>query len=109
MTEFMLVFRQPAADLRPETDIQTRAKDWEEWIGGIAAQGKYVHSKRLAHEGKVLRMSGVVTNGPFVELKEQLGGYTVILADSLEDATTLAHGCPIFLIGGSVEIRQVAG
>lgn len=108
MKKFMLVFRVPSNHLPTEEDVKSRAKDWEEWIGGIAAQGKFVNAgARLANEGKVLKMSGVITDGPFVEIKEQLGGFIVIKAESLDEATTLSHGCPIFMVGGSVEIRQV--
>lgn len=79
---------------------------WDEWIGGIAAQGKYLPGKRLARAGKVLKENGVITDGPFVEIKEQLGGFIGVRAESLDDAITLAHGCPILQIGGNVEVRQ---
>jgi hypothetical protein len=62
---------------------------------------------RLSMEGKVLKAGGVITDGPFVEIKEKLGGFIVVKADTLEDATTLAHGCPALEIGGSVEIRPL--
>ena len=63
----------------------------------------------LSDEGKILKPGGVITDGPFVELKEKLGGFAVIKAESLDEATTLAHGCPVLDIGGSVEIRTVFG
>jgi hypothetical protein len=60
-------------------------------------------------EGKVLRPGGVITDGPFVEIKEKLGNFIMIKAENLEEATTLAHGCPALDEGGSVEIRPVYG
>jgi hypothetical protein len=59
---------------------------------------------------KTVRIRGgetLVTDGPFAETKETLGGYYLIEADSIEDATTLAAKIPSARIGGSVEVRQV--
>jgi hypothetical protein len=107
MEEFALVFRQPSGSglPTPEQNKEMRSK-WDNWIGDIAAQGKYIGAKRLAYTGKVLKASGVITDGPFVEIKEQLGGFISVRAENIDEATTLAHGCPIFLLGGNVEIRQ---
>lgn len=110
MKEFVLLFRQPDYDYSkasPEK-MQSLTKKWQDWIGGIAAQGKLASSgPRLAMEGKVLKAGGIVTDGPFVEIKEKLGSFVIIKADSLDEATTLAHGCPAIDEGGSVEIRPV--
>ena len=60
-------------------------------------------------EGKVLKPGGVVTDGPFVEIRERLGSVLIVKADNLEEATTLAHGCPVLDADGSVEIRPIYG
>ncbi|EPG75325.1 hypothetical protein LEP1GSC058_1934 [Leptospira fainei serovar Hurstbridge str. BUT 6] len=84
------------------------SKKWQDWVGGIAAQGKLANNgPRLSTEGKVLKSGGVITDGPFVEIRERLGSFIVVKADTLEDATTLAHGCPALDADGSVEIRPV--
>lgn len=108
MKEFMFLFRQanPANGNPSPEEMQSTVEKWQNWIGGIASQGKLVNNgQRLSSEGKVLKAGGVVTDGPFVEIRERLGGYIVVKADSLEDATTLAHGCPALDANGSVEIR----
>jgi hypothetical protein len=108
MKEFMLLFRQPSFDYSntSPTDMQALAKKWQDWAGGIIEQGRLVRNgQRLAMEGKVLRAGGVVTDGPFVEIREQLGSFIVIKAESLDEAVTLAHGCPALDNNGSVEIR----
>jgi hypothetical protein len=110
MKEFVLLFRQPDYDYRnadPEK-MKNLAKKWQNWVGGIAAQGKLSgNGLRLSIEGKVLKAGGVITDGPFVEVKEKLGSFITVKADSLEEATTLAHGCPALDEQGSVEIRPV--
>jgi hypothetical protein len=110
MKEFVLLFRQPSYDYRNADPEKMKAlgKKWQEWVSGIASQDKLVSNGiRLSMEGKVLKPGGVITDGPFVEIKEKLGSFVVVKAESLEDATTLAHGCPAIDEGGSVEIRPV--
>lgn len=110
MKEFMLLFRQPSFDYSDvsKEEMQALSKKWKEWAGDITEQGKLVsHGRRLGMEGKVLKPGGVVTDGPFVEIKEKLGSYIIVKAENLEEATTLAHGCPALDQGGSVEIRPI--
>jgi hypothetical protein len=112
MKAFMLLFRQPSYDYSKASpkEMQELQKKWHDWAGGIAAQGKLSsNGQRLAMDGKVLKSGGVVTDGPFVEIREILGSFIVIKADSLEEAATLAHGCPALDAGGSVEIRPIYG
>jgi hypothetical protein len=48
-----------------------------------------------------------ITDGPFAEGKEEVGGYIMISAASLDEASELAKGCPVLLGGGSVEVRMI--
>jgi hypothetical protein len=108
MKEFVLLFRQPNVDYDKVSEDERKAltKRWQDWVESIAAQGQLSsHGMRLASEGKVLKPGGVITDGPFVEIRERLGGFIVVKAESLEEATTIAHGCPALEKGGSVEIR----
>jgi hypothetical protein len=110
MKDFMLIFRQPSYDYSntPKEEMLALGKKWADWAGGIAAQGKLSsNGSRLAMEGKVLKAGGVITDGPFVEIREMLGSFIIVKADSLDEATTLAHGCPALDAGGSVEIRPL--
>lgn len=110
MKEFVLLFRQPSYDYSEvsKEKIAALSQKWQEWAGGIEEQGKLVsRGPLLAMEGKVLKPGGVVTDGPFVEVKEKLGSFIIVKAENLEEATTLAHGCPALDQGGSVEIRPV--
>ena len=110
MQEFLLLFRQPNYDYSKASseEMQTITKKWKDWTGGIAAQGKLSsNGPRLDIGGKVLRAGGVIADGPFVEIRERLGSFIIVKADDLDEATTLAHGCPAIDAGGSVEIRAV--
>ncbi|HTI89416.1 MAG TPA: YciI family protein [Puia sp.] len=111
MNEFLLLFRRDfsSTDAQPSPqELQNAMKMWQNWLGGIAAQNKLVdRGNRLASEGKVIHAGDRITDGPYAEIKEALGGYTIVRADSLEEAAELAKGCPVTLIGGNVEVRQI--
>lgn len=112
MKEFMMLFRQPSFDYskaKPE-EMQALSKKWKDWADGISSQGKLIsNGNRLSMEGKVLKPGGVITDGPFVEIKERLGSFIIVKADDLDEAVTMAHGCPVLDAGGSVEIRPIYG
>jgi hypothetical protein len=109
MKEFMMIFRMaPMGNFQPTPEqMQESIKQWQDWIGGIAAQGKFVSTNQLGFSGKTLKPNGVVTDGPYAEVKEIVGGYIIVKANSLEEAIELAKGCPILYMGGHVEVRDI--
>jgi hypothetical protein len=109
MTEFMMIFRndyKPSFKPSPE-QMQASIKQWQDWIGGIAAQGKFLSTNRLGFEGKTLKPNNVIVDGPYAEVKEIIGGYILVKAAHIDEAMKLAEGCPILAIGGHVEVRSV--
>ncbi len=105
----MMIFRMtpnPAMQLTPE-QMQASVKQWQDWIGGIASQGKFVGTNQLGFEGKTLGPGKVITDGPYAEVKEIIGGYVIVKTGNLDEAMLLAEGCPILQIGGNVEVRDV--
>jgi len=109
MTEFMMIFRNDYnPDFKPTPEqMQASIKQWQDWIGGIAAQGKFLSTNRLGFEGKTLKPNSIVTDGPYAEVKEMIGGYLIVKATDLNEAMQLANGCPILDIGGHVEVRAI--
>jgi hypothetical protein len=85
-------------------------KQTMDWIGGIAAQNKFVGGTGLPFDdAKVVHHNKVVTNGPFGEIKETLGGFITVKADSVEEAIEFAKGCPVLQgEGNTVEVRKIA-
>ncbi len=110
MKDFMFIFRGPTPEdlnLTPEQS-QAAMQKWFDWIGELSAKGRYGGGEALMKEGKTIQgKKPVVTDGPFTEGKELLGGYFIIKAESLEEATELALGFPDFNTQGSVEVREV--
>lgn len=110
MKDFLLVFRNDfnAMPSGTQEEMQAVTQRWVDWIAGIAAQNKLTsRGASLKSGGKVVRPDNVITDGPYAELKEVLGGYTIVKASSLDEAIELVHSCPILESGGNVEIREL--
>lgn len=110
MKDFLFVFRSNwnAVPQSSPDEMQASMKQWMDWIGGIAAQNKLTdRGNRLEAPGKVVKPNNVITDGPYIEMKEALGGYTIVTAESLDEAAEMAKGCPIFAVGGNVEVREI--
>ncbi len=109
MKEFMMLFRTEKSDApKPSPEqMQAMVKQWQDWIGGIAAQGKFVATNALGSSGKTIQSDGIITDGPYAEIKEVVGGYIIVQAENLEDAVKLSEGCPTLARdGGKVEVRD---
>lgn len=112
MEEFLLVFRRDniTKEEQPSPEqMQAAIKPWQDWIGGIAAQNKLAAvPQRWSAEGRVIKPSNVVTNGPYAEIKESIGGLLFIKATSFDEAVEIAKGCPILQSpwNGNVEVRM---
>lgn len=113
MNEFLLIFRRDheTKEAQPSPEqMQASIKPWQDWLGGIAARNKLVSpGNRLHAGGKVVKPGNVVTNGPYAEIKEAIGGFVVIRAADFEEATEMAKGCPVLQSpwNGSVEVRMM--
>lgn len=111
MKDFLLAYRADYDKMprRSPEEMQALTKRWMDWIGSIAAQNKLTdRGNRLDLSGKVIRPDGVITDGPYTEIKESLGGYSIVKASSIEEAIGLAKGCPILAAGGNVEVREIS-
>ena len=109
----MLIFRhQDGTKIASPEQIQVWMKQTMDWIGGIAAQNKFVLGNGLPFEdAKVVTTKNgqpVVTNGAFGDIKETLGGYIIVKADSVDEAVEFAKGSPVLQgEGNSVEVRKI--
>jgi hypothetical protein len=111
MDEYMLIFRhQDGNKVASPEQIQIWMKQTMDWIGSIAAQNKFSGGNGLQFDdAKVVRHKGVVTNGPFGDIKETIGGYIIVKVDSADEAADFAKGCPVLQgEGNSVEVRRLA-
>ena len=82
-------------------------QQWFAWVNDLRQRNIYAAGEALLPEGKTVRKQNLVTDGPFAESKELVGGFFVVKANSLEEAIELAKGCPDLPFGGTVEVREV--
>jgi hypothetical protein len=109
--EYLLLFRGASdwyKELSPEELQQVMGKV-KAWFDGLSEKGILKGGQPLGAEGRIVSGKGgrTISDGPFAESKETIGGYTIILADSLDEAVQIAQGCPPLIVGGSVEVRPV--
>jgi len=114
MEEFALIMRhEDGKKIASPEQMQIWMKQTMDWIGGIAAQNKFVSGTGLPFDdARVVKMTNsnkLVTNGPFGDIKETIGGFIIVKADSIEEAVEFAKGCPVLQgEGNSMEIRKIA-
>jgi len=93
--------------LSPE-QTQKVSEEWMAWFKGLTEEGKAVAGHPLGFEGKVVSgKNRTVTDGPFAEAKEAIGGYFMLDVATLDEAVEIARQCPGLPYGVKVEVRPV--
>jgi hypothetical protein len=111
MDEYILIFRhEDGTKVASPDQLQAWMKQTMDWIGGIAAQNKFISGAGLPFDGaKVVGHNNIVTNGPFGDIKETIGGFIIVKADSVDEAVEFAKGSPVLQgDGNTVEVRKIA-
>ena len=110
MEDFMFIFiggQAKMGDMSPEAMQQHMAK-WMAWVEAMSARGEYKGGHPLKVGGKSISGADkIVTDGPFAELKECVGGYMIVTARDIDHAVTIAMDCPVFENDGRVEVRPI--
>ena len=107
-SEYLLLFRGGAnpEDMTPE-QMQTTMRDWMTWMKGLRKSKQLTQGHPLQEGGKSLSGPKGKNAAALTDSPESIGGYLLIKAKSLAEATQIAKGCPIFNNGGTVELRAV--
>lgn len=109
---YMLIFRGTDwyKGLSPE-EMQQVADHWMAWFNRLKEQGTALAGNPLEREGRIVsgRNGRVVSDGPFAESKETIGGYFLLKVNTLDEAVAIAQECPGLPHGIRVEVRPVAG
>jgi len=108
MSEFVFLYRGGSREGSPE-QMQQVLQKWMAWFKDLADKGHLKdRGQPLDRAGKVVKgAQKTVTDGPFAEAKDVIGGYTLIEARDLDEAVELSKGCPILQREGAVEVRPV--
>ena len=106
----MIMRHEDGGKVASPEQMESWMKQTMDWIGGIAAQNKFVGGTGLPFDdARVVHAGNMVTNGPFGDIKETIGGFITVKAESVEEAVEFAKGCPVLQgEGNTVEVRRIA-
>jgi hypothetical protein len=96
----------------PEAERNAVMRDYGAWVAGLKHAGQHRTTEKLAWSpaAKTLRVKDgrrIVTDGPFAETKEQLGGFHIVECRDMDEALALAARIPTLRVGGTIEVRPV--
>lgn len=108
----MCCFEEQAWNAIPEQERATVMRDYGAWIESATASGHYRAGGKLKPSAasttvRVKNGKPVITDGPFAETREQLGGYHVLDCRDLDEALALAARIPTLKVGGTIEVRPL--
>jgi hypothetical protein len=108
MSEFLYLYRGGERETSPER-MQQQMQKWMTWLKDLGAKGHIKdQGQPLERSGKIVRgRNKTVTDGPFAEAKDVIGGFTLVEARDIDQAVELSKGCPVFETDGAVEVRPV--
>jgi len=107
MEKFMLIVRENLGKIGKLTTEQRLAgsPDMSSWVESLVKSGNYIEGQPLAVTGKYVSQNSVMSDGPFIESKEGISGYDIVLAKDIDEAVKIAQSCPMVQIG--MAIREV--
>ena len=110
MKDFMFLFYTREEDMKkvPEDEMKKIMDKWGVWMKKLSDNGTWLDGERLTSKNiKTIRgKNKIVTDGPYSETKEIVGGYVKIKANDIKEAEEIARECPIFLVNGNLKIQS---
>ncbi|QSE99233.1 YciI family protein [Fulvivirga lutea] len=111
MKEYLMLIRNNAENENEMSaeEMQKSIEAHTNWVAQLMEKGHFKGGNPLMPHGKCIKgSSAIVTDGPFIELKESISGYYFLLANSLEEATEISKGCPSLKMDeATLEVREV--
>ena len=105
--DYLLISRGQWDTASSKADIEADIDRFYAWYEANLAKGSFKPGSRLTMDAALVTRDGIRTDGPFVEGKEVIGGYWIIVAESLAAASALALDSPVLKHGLSYEIRPL--
>jgi hypothetical protein len=107
LSEYLVISRGQWDESCSPDEIQNAIDQFYIWLERLVSEGKMKRGQRLKHEGKTVARQNAITDGPFGESKEVIGGYWSIAAHNLDEAAQIAKGNPCLDYGLVLEIRPI--
>jgi hypothetical protein len=109
-SEYLLLFRNTQLENRlPADELKTAMARLNEWLGRWSERGQMTGGQPLGDAGRVVSgaKQRLVADGPYAESKEAVGGYVMVLAADLDEATKIAEEWPLLDYDATVEVRPI--
>jgi hypothetical protein len=107
LSEYLVISRGQWDETCSPDEIQNAIDQFYVWLDRLVSEGKMRRGQRLTYEGKTVARQNAITDGPFGESKEVIGGYWSVLAHNLDEAAQIAKGNPCLDYGLVLEIRPI--
>jgi len=95
MKDFMLIMKGDDSATASPKEMQERMQGYMAWMKKMTDEDRMVAGQPLEPTGAWLQGDNVVTDGPFLEPNEIIGGYVILKASGLDEAVSLAKACPL--------------
>lgn len=107
MEKFMLIFHGGMSHTASPEQMQANMGKWMAWIEKLSKTDQYIAGEPLLPGGKLITGKKTVTDGPYTEGKEVVGGFFIVAAKDMNEAVKLCDDYPDYELGGSVQVREV--
>ncbi|MEQ8775236.1 MAG: YciI family protein [Marinoscillum sp.] len=109
MKTYLILLREDIQAMNSMTEEEAMAEIgmYQKWVDELTQNGNHVSSEPLTTEGYMVSEQQVVSDGPFIEAKDAIGGYFIIKANDDQHAIEIAKSCPLVMKGGEVELRAI--
>jgi len=108
MSEFLLVFRRDykTQEIQPSAEqMKEHLAHWQVFFASL--KDKLARPiQRFDPQGKIVMGSDAISDGPYAEVTQSIGGLLIINAEDYQEAVGIAKTCPVLELGGTVEVRQ---
>jgi hypothetical protein len=105
--EYLVISRGQWDKTLSRDEIQNVIDQFYTWLDRLVDEGKMKRGQRLTYKGKTIARKNTITDGPYGESKEVIGGYWFILANNLDEAAEIAKGNPCLNCGLFSEVRPI--
>jgi hypothetical protein len=108
MEKYMFLFRGGDLSKLSPQQQEAQMQKWFAWVEKLTKENRYLGGEPLLPGGKtVTGPKKIVTDGPFTESKEVIGGFFIVHAKDIDEAVKMANDYPDYELGGSIEVREV--
>lgn len=112
MAKFLFLYRgcRDVDDKMTPQQREQMMQKWQAWLSEGFQKGWLLDAgDALKRDCRIVNAAKIVSDGPFAESKEVIGGFSIVQAETLDDAAELAKGCPALLVGSTVEVGAFEG